>query len=145
MKIRGCSPNFKLLFLLRYVAKSGIIAAYQPTISGCKMSNIEFLLENIVRRLSHLETAIRLSQSAPVAEPPTEKRKPISPNLTKGAMIGANTVREMCGNISDMTIHRWLNDPDLGFPRPTYIGKRRYWRRDDIDAWLTSLHGNSRG
>jgi len=36
---------------------------------------------------------------------------------------------------SDMTIHRWLNDPELNFPRPTYFGRYRYWRIDELERW----------
>jgi predicted DNA-binding transcriptional regulator AlpA len=34
-----------------------------------------------------------------------------------------------------MTIHRWLNDPELNFPRPVYIGRYRYWRVEQLEAW----------
>jgi predicted DNA-binding transcriptional regulator AlpA len=50
--------------------------------------------------------------------------------------IQAATVRALCGDVSDMTIWRWLNDPAMDFPRPAYIGKRRYWREAEIIAWL---------
>lgn len=50
--------------------------------------------------------------------------------------ISAATVQQMCGNVSAMTLHRWLNNPDLDFPKPQYIGRRRYWREADIIAWL---------
>ena len=50
--------------------------------------------------------------------------------------IAARTVCDMCGGVSDMTLHRWLKDPDKESPRPIYIGKRRYWREAEIIAWL---------
>lgn len=50
--------------------------------------------------------------------------------------IRAAVVRQMCGGISDMTLWRWLENPELNFPRPIYIGRRRYWRESDIVAWL---------
>lgn len=50
--------------------------------------------------------------------------------------IPASDVRELCAGISDMTLHRWLNRDDLNFPRPIYIGNRRYWREADVIAWL---------
>jgi len=46
-----------------------------------------------------------------------------------GAQVGARYGR------SDMTIHRWLNDPELNFPRPVYIGRYRYWRIVALEAW----------
>lgn len=51
-------------------------------------------------------------------------------------LISASAVRELCGGISDMTLWRWLADPELNFPRPIYIGRRRYWREADMLAWL---------
>lgn len=50
--------------------------------------------------------------------------------------IRAAVVRQMCGGISDMTLWRWLGHPDLDFPPPIYISRRRYWREADIVAWL---------
>lgn len=50
--------------------------------------------------------------------------------------ISAADVRKLCGGISDMTIWRWMNERDEGFPRPFYIGKRRYWREHEVLAWL---------
>jgi predicted DNA-binding transcriptional regulator AlpA len=37
--------------------------------------------------------------------------------------------------ISDMSLHRWLNDESVGFPKPLGIGKRRYWRLSDLQAF----------
>lgn len=50
--------------------------------------------------------------------------------------VSAARVRELCGGVSNMSLHRWLNDEDLGFPKPIKIGGRRYWRESDIVAWL---------
>ncbi|MGB3313277.1 MAG: transcriptional regulator [Albidovulum sp.] len=52
--------------------------------------------------------------------------------------ITAAVVREICGAVSDMTIWRWQNDPTLNFPKPIYIGRRRYWREADVIAWLNA-------
>lgn len=51
-------------------------------------------------------------------------------------LISATRVRHLCGGISDMTLFRWLNDPALIFPRPTYIRKRRFWREAELLSWL---------
>ncbi len=48
--------------------------------------------------------------------------------------IQAAQVRAMCGEISDMTLWRWLQERQ--FPQPIYIGRRRYWREADVIAWL---------
>lgn len=50
--------------------------------------------------------------------------------------INSSAVRALCGDISDMTLHRWLKNPALAFPKPTYIGPRRFWRETEILEWL---------
>ncbi|WP_231580229.1 helix-turn-helix transcriptional regulator [Pseudorhodobacter wandonensis] len=37
-----------------------------------------------------------------------------------------------------MTLWRWINDSALKFPRPIYIGRRRYFREADVLAWLAA-------
>jgi predicted DNA-binding transcriptional regulator AlpA len=59
----------------------------------------------------------------------TEKRTP------------ASQVRALCGGISDMTLWRWLNDPNKRFPRPIYIGRRRYWKESEVVTWLNAQSG----
>ncbi|TVQ52099.1 MAG: transcriptional regulator [Rhodobacteraceae bacterium] len=52
--------------------------------------------------------------------------------------VSARAVRQRYGGeqpISDMTLHRWLNNPAMNFPRPTYFGRFRFWRLDEIEAW----------
>lgn len=56
--------------------------------------------------------------------------------MTEQKRIPAAQVRELCGGVSEMTLWRWLNHSDLNFPRPTYIGRRRYWCEADVIAWL---------
>ncbi len=51
-------------------------------------------------------------------------------------LISANAVRELCGGISGMTLWRKLADREMAFPRPIYIGKRRYFREAEILAWI---------
>lgn len=51
-------------------------------------------------------------------------------------LIPSAAVREICGGISDMSLWRWLNDPDLGFPKPIVIQRRRYWREADVVSWI---------
>ncbi|WP_374292599.1 helix-turn-helix transcriptional regulator [Paenirhodobacter enshiensis] len=42
----------------------------------------------------------------------------------------------MLGGISDTTLARWMARPELNFPRPIYIGRRRFFRVAEILAWL---------
>ena len=50
--------------------------------------------------------------------------------------IQAAAVRDLCGGVSDMWLWRKLNDPNSDFPRPVYIGGRRFWKEAEIIAWL---------
>lgn len=51
-------------------------------------------------------------------------------------LIKAETVRELCGGVSDMTLWRWLADRALNFPKPIYIARRRYFREAEILEWI---------
>jgi predicted DNA-binding transcriptional regulator AlpA len=48
--------------------------------------------------------------------------------------LPAARVRKRYG-VSSMSIHRWLQDQKLNFPRPIYIGRYRYWKVDELSAW----------
>ena len=37
----------------------------------------------------------------------------------------------VCGR----TLDRWEDNPELGFPKPSWINHRRYWRLADLQAW----------
>lgn len=37
--------------------------------------------------------------------------------------------------VSDMTLRRWLADEDLGFPKPYYFGRLRYWLERELIEW----------
>ena len=50
-------------------------------------------------------------------------------------LIPANSVRKDIFGISDMTLHRWMKNPDLNFPKPIVINKRNYWRPEDLAAF----------
>lgn len=39
--------------------------------------------------------------------------------------------------ITERTLHRWLRDPRLEFPRPILINTRRYFREEEIASWET--------
>jgi predicted DNA-binding transcriptional regulator AlpA len=40
--------------------------------------------------------------------------------------------------VTSMTLYRWIADPVLGFPRPTYLGRFRYWKLADLVEWEAS-------
>ncbi|WP_424955670.1 DNA-binding protein [Hyphomicrobium sp. 1Nfss2.1] len=40
--------------------------------------------------------------------------------------------------ICSMTLSRWLKNPALGFPKPIYFGRYRYWRLADLQEFERS-------
>lgn len=57
-------------------------------------------------------------------------------NIDPNIRVPASRVRALCGGVSDMSLWRWLNEPSYDFPKPIYIGSRRYWREIEVLAWL---------
>lgn len=52
--------------------------------------------------------------------------------------VPASAVRRRYGGanpVSDMTLWRWVNDPSMRFPQPTYFGRLRFWRLDELEDW----------
>jgi len=50
--------------------------------------------------------------------------------------LTASQVCDNFGGVSDMTLWRWLNDPEMNFPRPIYINRRRYFSVDEIETFV---------
>lgn len=80
------------------------------------------------------ETALLRANAGPAASTSDEGVDQIVSNCAR--RIQAAQVRALCANISDMTLWRWIHERD--FPKPIYIGRRRYWRESDVLAWLDS-------
>lgn len=57
------------------------------------------------------------------------------PAAPEDVLVTSAVVRRRYGQISDMTLWRWLRDPVVGFPQPLVIQRRRYWRVADLTAW----------
>lgn len=38
-------------------------------------------------------------------------------------------------HITQQTLWRWLNDDAMGFPKPLYLGRYRYWRAAELLSW----------
>lgn len=66
-------------------------------------------------------------EDLPIDEPDDEL-------LKRERRILATKVRALCGDISPVTLLRWLKE--LGFPQPIRIKGQRYWRAADVVAWL---------
>ena len=67
---------------------------------------------------------------------------PVPVNTTRSGivhrLIGVSDVRTMFGEISDMTLWRWLKDADLEFPKPIYVQRRRFWHEAELIEWIAS-------
>lgn len=50
-------------------------------------------------------------------------------------LLTASQVRERFGNISDMSLWRWIKSPVMGFPQPIRINGRRFFRLQEIEAF----------
>ena len=37
--------------------------------------------------------------------------------------------------VSDMSLWRWLRNEATGFPKPFRVGKRRFWKLAELEAW----------
>jgi predicted DNA-binding transcriptional regulator AlpA len=55
---------------------------------------------------------------------------------TGDRLMNGRQVRIRNGIKGRATLHRWYNDPDIGFPRPAMvISGRNYWRESDVERW----------
>ena len=70
----------------------------------------------------------------------TEHQCPSEPIETGDVnrLISASDVRAMFGNVSDMTIWRWLQNANLNFPKPIYVMRRRFWREAELIEWIAN-------
>jgi len=53
-------------------------------------------------------------------------------------LISSKRVRAIFDDVSDMTLWRWQNDPELGFPKPIFVHRRKYWRESEIIDFIKS-------
>ena len=49
--------------------------------------------------------------------------------------LNAAQVRARYGGVSDMALWRWLQDQQLGFPKPFRVNRRRFWKVSDLADW----------
>jgi predicted DNA-binding transcriptional regulator AlpA len=62
----------------------------------------------------------------------------MEPSSNQSRYITSAQLRARFGNISDMTLWRWLHRPEMSFPKPAIIERRRDWRTAEIDSWEES-------
>ena len=49
--------------------------------------------------------------------------------------LNAAQVRARYGGVSEMTLWRWLQNRELGFPKPYRINRLRYWDDAKLSEW----------
>ena len=42
---------------------------------------------------------------------------------------------------SHVTLWRWINDANLGFPKPMRVNRLNYWKLADLQAWEAAQGG----
>jgi predicted DNA-binding transcriptional regulator AlpA len=68
--------------------------------------------------------------------------EPIEPEGDR--MLSAPEVRRVLG-WSPRTLDRRVDDPEIGFPKPQLIRRRRYWWRSEIEAWRDARPRSKQG
>lgn len=63
-------------------------------------------------------------------------------DMSSDTLTPAGVVSRRYGR-SVRTIDRWLDDDELGFPRPVVIRGRRYWRESDLVEWERKQAANA--
>ena len=53
-------------------------------------------------------------------------------------LLTSRQVRNFLGDMSDMSLWRWINSPTMDFPKPIYLARRRFWSEAEIAAWLSA-------
>ena len=45
--------------------------------------------------------------------------------------------KQVCGRylVTDRTVSRWERDPELNFPKPTVINRRKYFDEEQLARW----------
>lgn len=51
-------------------------------------------------------------------------------------LLPTREVKKRLGDVTDMTLWRWLRNPEVGFPPPVVISKRKYWPAAEIEAFI---------
>lgn len=67
---------------------------------------------------------------------------PIEPKAGR-EYLPARAVWERYGKTS-MTLHRWLADERMNFPKPVYFGRFRSWKLSELEAWEREQAAKSR-
>jgi predicted DNA-binding transcriptional regulator AlpA len=75
---------------------------------------------------------LTVALAAPSPEVGFMDRKQLAISQDIDALMDGALVRQFFGGKSKMTIHRWMNDPGLGFPQPIKIANQNYWTKRQL-------------
>jgi predicted DNA-binding transcriptional regulator AlpA len=56
--------------------------------------------------------------------------------------LTAVKVRKRFGDIAPVTLYRWIEDPEIAFPKPLKVGGRRFFKLKEIEEWEEKRKGN---
>ena len=56
-------------------------------------------------------------------------------NIPQKVYLSSTQLRQRYGNVSSMSVWRWVNHPTLGFPKPITIQRRNYWDESALEEW----------
>jgi len=55
-------------------------------------------------------------------------------HISEGRFLTGPQVQQRYG-ISEMTMWRWEQNPELNFPKPMRVGRRKFYREDELTTW----------
>jgi hypothetical protein len=56
-------------------------------------------------------------------------------NRAQRRYLTAGQVKVRYGDISDMSLWRWIHDPKVGFPQPITVNRRRLFDEEELDEF----------
>ena len=54
-------------------------------------------------------------------------------DTTQNFLTGPQVLKRY--GISEMTLHRWQKNDNLGFPKPMIVNRRKFFKVEDIVQW----------
>jgi predicted DNA-binding transcriptional regulator AlpA len=56
-------------------------------------------------------------------------------NIDDDVLLTSKHVCARFGDVTVMSLWRWMNDEKIAFPKPLKINNRNYWRLGDLRHW----------
>ncbi len=58
-------------------------------------------------------------------------------------LVNSSETRRTFGNVTEMTLWRWIRSEKVRFPKPIRIATRNYWRRGDLRRLKAELEAQT--